>query len=326
MNSTDYPAAGDHDETAVFAGGCFWCLQGPFEHTDGVKRVRVGYTGGHTASPTYDQVSTGNTGHREAVEIVFDPRKTGYSALLDIFLQQIDPTDPGGQFADRGPQYKTAIFYHDERQKKLAQQSIERIDRSGKFSSPVATEVLPAARFYEAESYHQAYYLKNPERYQLYKSGSGREAFVKKNWGEENLRGKLTGLQYMVTKESATEPPFRNEYWNNKEDGIYVDVISGDVLFTSKEKYDSGSGWPSFTAPADPAKLETRDDMSFGELRTEVRSKASNSHLGHVFRDGPPPTGDRYCINSAALRFIPLKELDRQGYGEYKHLWPPNLS
>lgn len=320
-----------HDESerssslATFAGGCFWCMVAPFQQQPGVKRVVPGYTGGHKENPTYQQVVEGSTGHFEAIQITFDPHACSYSTLLDIFWQQIDPTDPGGQFHDRGESYRTAIFYHDENQRQLAETSKEALADSGRFDKPIATLVLPASAFYPAEEYHQDYYKKNPLHYQAYRAGSGREAFIGSHWmkpyEEEDLKRRLTPRQYEVTQNAATEPPFRNEFWDHKEEGIYVDIVSGEPLFSSVDKFDSGCGWPSFTRPMLEHSIKQSVDRSHGMLRTEVRSKEAGSHLGHVFPDGPGPGGLRYCINSAALRFIPKNRLDIEGYGEYKALF-----
>lgn len=327
-------------EKATFAGGCFWCMESPFEKIEGVSEVISGYTGGTTANPTYEEVSGGGTGHLEAIRIIYDPAKITYAELLDVFWMQIDPTDPDGQFVDRGRQYRTAIFYHNDEQKNLAVKSKEDLQKSGRYKKPVVTEILPAAEFYAAEDYHQDYYRKNPARYNFYRFNSGRDRYIKKIWGEqkeekkmgshgarftkppkEELKKKMTPIQYKVTQENGTERPFDNEYWNNKKSGIYVDIVSGEPLFSSLEKYDSGTGWPSFFRPLEPENIVEKDDRSLFSKRTEVRSRLADSHLGHVFPDGPAPTGLRYCINSAALRFVPLEHLEKEGYEQYKKLF-----
>ncbi|MBN2644382.1 MAG: peptide-methionine (S)-S-oxide reductase MsrA [Desulfuromonadaceae bacterium] len=319
-------------EQATFAGGCFWCMEAPFAARDGVVRVTSGYTGGREVDPSYEEVASGHTGHLEAVQILFDPNRISYPQLLEIFWRQIDPTDDGGQFVDRGPSYRAAIFYHSEDQRRQAQQSLDQLQNSGRFAAPIVTAIEAAGPFYAAESYHQNFHVTSPQRYQRYRTGSGRDAFLRQAWRDEvgrpswenfikpddvALQQQLDPLVYRVTQHNGTEAPFSHPYAELKEDGLYVDVVSGEPLFSSRDKFDSGTGWPSFTRPLTPTALVEKADRSLFVSRTEVRSRLADSHLGHVFGDGPPPTGRRYCINGAALRFVPRADLARAGYGQW---------
>lgn len=321
---------------AVLAGGCFWCVEADFKKLAGVKKVISGYAGGTEDNPTYKNYA--RKGYIEAVRVFYNPQDITFEQILDYFLRHIDPTDAGGQFADRGPGYRPVIFYQTEEEKNIAQKLLRELEQSGKFSQPLAVDVVRQTRFFPAEDYHQDYSAKDPMHYGVYRIGSGREGFLRQTWGDnscplprrqdkdspkqnDTLKEKLSPLQYEVTQENGTEPPFLNEYVDNKREGIYVDIVSGEPLFISLDKYDSGSGWPSFTRPLEPSNITERQDKTHGMARTEVRSRQANSHLGHVFSDGPKPTGLRYCINSAALRFIAREDLEKEGYEQYSKLF-----
>jgi peptide methionine sulfoxide reductase msrA/msrB len=329
---------------AYFAAGCFWCAESSYEKYPWITEVVSGYAGGAEADATYKKVGTDTTGHREAVEVIYNPNIITYADLVEIFWRTANPVDDGGQYVDRWKQYTSAIWYQNEEEQKIAEWSKMALEKSKKFGSQkLVTPIIPYVSFYPAEAYHQNYYKVNPIHYKVYTSGSGRKEYQAKIWwadyryitqgeksakqipSKEELKKRLTPLQYSVTQEADTEEPFNNEYHDNKRAGIYVDIIDWTPLYSSLDKYDSGTGWPSFTKPIKEANVTLHSDNTLFSERTEVRSVFTDAHLGHVFDDGPSDKGGkRYCMNSAAMKFIPLEELEKSGYGEYLPLFENN--
>ena len=366
QKSSDNATSDTQLAVATFAGGCFWCVEAAFEKVPGVTQVISGYTGGTETNPTYRQVSTGNTGHTEAVQIYYDESFITYEGLLETLWRTANPTDNDGQYVDRGKQYRPEIFYHDESQLTAATLSRQQLSNSGRYTDPVVIGITPFAEFYPAEDYHQDYYKKNPVRYNFYTRKSGRYQFIDSVWTEEReieyanyqpkntiendipkgshtmnitttsngsatlfdadafvkpsdakLKETLSAIEYKVTQKSGTERPFSSELNDEKRTGIYVDIVSGEPLFSSSDKFDSGTGWPSFSRPISEEVVVEKVDRSLFGKRTEIRSTLADSHLGHVFNDGPAPTGNRYCMNAAAMRFIALEKMTESGYGAY---------
>ena len=307
------------------AGGCFWGTEKYLKSLPGVKRTDVGYANGSTENPSYEDVCHRNTGHAETVRVLYAPEEIGLTHILHMYFDVIDPTSLNRQGNDIGSQYRTGIYYVDPEDESIIRAAVSKLQE--KYEKPIAIEIKPLENYYLAEEYHQDYLTKNPGGY----CHIGAAAFDKASRAlvdpseykvpdDAELKDRLTGLQYRVTRENGTEPPYHNEFHDHFSPGIYVDIITGEPLFTSSDKFEA-CGWPSFSKPLDPSVIRTKRDLSHGMVREEVRSRVGDSHLGHVFPDGPKEAGGlRYCINSAALRFIPEEEMESQGYGKYLHL------
>ncbi|MGL5206592.1 MAG: peptide-methionine (R)-S-oxide reductase MsrB [Acidaminococcaceae bacterium] len=308
-------------KTIYLAGGCFWGTEKYLEQLEGVMSTEVGYANGRTENPGYEDVCCRNAGHAETVKVEYDSNVLPLKDLLPLFYEVIDPTSVNRQGNDLGTQYRTGIYYIEETDLPIIKESLKELKRE--YPVPLAIEVEPLNNYYPAEEYHQKYLDKNPGGY----CHIGEEEFakakamqaVKKPYqvkSKEELKTTLTPLQYEVTQNSATEPPFQNEYYNNFKEGIYVDITTGEPLFVSTDKFESGCGWPSFSKPINSDLVQELKDSTLGMERIEVRSKTGDAHLGHVFPDGPSELGGlRYCINSASLKFIIKEEMTAKGYG-----------
>jgi len=333
-------------KSMLVAGGCFWCVEADLEKLSGVIEVVSGYAEGTNVNPTYENYS--DNGHREVVEVTYNPLVVSFEEILIYAMKHMDPTDRGGSFYDRGENYAPAFYYETEEQKATIDALIAEVDKSGPYDKPLAIAVVERPAFWPAEDYHQDYYkgTLSKLKYLYYRNASGRDDFIKKYWGtntgpdlpwrskingawrnftkppEAELKQSLTAMQYKVTQEDGTEPAFNNAYWDNEEQGIYVDIISGEPLFSSTHKFDSGTGWPSFTRPIDYGMVTEHLDYKLILPRTEIRSAIAHSHLGHLFNDGPKELGGlRYCMNSASLRFVAKGDMEAQGYGDFLYLF-----
>lgn len=314
------------------AGGCFWGTEKYLENIPGILSTEVGYANGTTKNPTYEEVCHKNTGHAETVKVEYEDSIIGLPYILELYYDVINPVSVNRQGGDTGTQYRTGIYYTDDGDMPVIEKSVEELQK--KYKEKIAIERVPLLNYYKAEEYHQKYLDKNPEGY-CHISGDKFEKaklavdkskkFPRKS--KEELRSRLTETQFEVTQNSATEPPFQNEYYDEFREGIYVDVTTGEPLFLSCDKFESGCGWPSFSRPLTADLIRELEDKSFGRLRTEVRSSLGDAHLGHVFTDGLKEMGGlRYCINSAALRFIPKEEMKTEGYEAYLVLLNADVS
>ncbi|MFW6210166.1 MAG: peptide-methionine (R)-S-oxide reductase MsrB [Patescibacteria group bacterium] len=358
--ASDDVAVSTPTTTMLVAGGCFWCVEADLEKLPGVREVVSGYGGGELANPTYDTYAAG--GHREVVEVTYDPTMVSYEDILIVTLKTTDPTDDTGTFGDRGDHYSAAFYYDTPTERATIEALIAEVDRYGPYDAPLAIDVEPRPSFYPAEEYHQDYYQGRVSQlqYQFYRRASGRDAFIRAHWGDDTgpslpwrqsggernegpdetiptkqepsmsfwkdyqkptdaaLRAQLSDLEYRVTQADGTERAGSSPLDKLEEPGIYVDILSGEPLFSSRDKYDSGTGWPSFTRPITPDAVTEHEDRKLFMARTEIRSAIADNHLGHVFTDGPPDRGGlRYCMNGVALEFVPEEQMAERGYAAY---------
>lgn len=339
--------------TMMVAGGCFWCVESDLEKLPGVLSVVSGYADGNTENPTYQNYRSG--GHREVVEVTYDPSVISFEDILIVAMKTTDPTDANGTFGDRGKEYSAAFYYSNDEEKKIITNLIEDVNKNGPYDKPLAIDIKPRGKFWPAEEYHQNYAAGTLSglKYKYYRNLSGRDSFIKKHWGTDTgttlpwrnkqvsqqnetnsrnkkwlsytkpsaeiLKAEMDPLAFKVTQENGTEPAGTSPLDKNYQRGIYVDVLSGEPLFSSRDKFDSGTGWPSFVKPIEAGAVTEHEDNTLFSTRTEVRSKIADNHLGHVFSDGPKDRGGlRYCMNGVALTFIPESEMDQKGYGDYK--------
>lgn len=306
------------------AGGCFWGTEHFFKQVRGIVATEVGYANGHSSNPSYEEVCSHTTGFAETVHLEYAPEQLSLTKILELYFLTIDPTSLNKQGGDIGDQYRTGIYYTDSTDRPIIEAALQALQ--AKYDKPLAIELKPLQNFYNAEDYHQDYLDKHPSGYchirpELFRIA--REANPYQRPSDDSLRKRLTATQYAVTQQAATEHPFDNDYWNEHRPGIYVDITTGEPLFVSTDKFDSGCGWPSFSRPIDKSLIEEHHDSSHGMQRIEVRSRTGKAHLGHVFDDGPKERGGlRYCINSASLRFVPQDSMVQQGYAKYLHLLP----
>ena len=340
-------------QTMMVAGGCFWCVEADLEKTLGVLEVVSGYAGGTTDNPTYQNYGSG--GHREVVEVTYDANQLTFEDILIVTLKTTDPTDDDGTFGDRGDKYSSAFYYETSAQKNIIENLIAEVDQNGPFADPLAIDVEQRPQFWVAEDFHQDYYkgsLLQQAKYNGYRTASGRSAFIKKYWGDDKspnlewrneqtsnnttmndntypwsnyskpdkdtLQATMDATAFRVTQEDGTERAGTSPLDKVNDRGIFVDILSGEPLFSSRDKFDSGTGWPSFVAPITSDAVTAHEDRKLFSVRTETRSAIADNHLGHVFNDGPADRGGlRYCMNGAALRFVPEADMVAEGYSDF---------